>query len=832
MRRRRIVLERKKLDIKIKNNLLIEKNIAFIIPVTSRKRNYKDVYDTDFYKIFFQSFLKTCSSEYNYGFYLGYDHDDQFYLNNLEQMQAIDPRIKMIKVENLKNKVGKIWSILAQKAVTDNYDWLYQIGDDIEILDKNWENAFINKLLEMQLLGVVGPNDINTTRKLLTQSFVHFTHLLIFKSYYPSEINNWYIDDWISIALDQYHFNEYRVKNIGGCPRYDIDNQKNKYLKIATNDRKRFLNLKEFLKSKDIITFKTFKTNKLFIIDKKVYLFSPKALNYKYTIEGELNYGIVSRIAYMNNNISYMIDDTKFVFVENKKIIQNSIITEDDLIEHFVRDYRVYTRKHDVFKKSDYVVLTGNDKVLTNFFTNEAYKIGDFTLITVESDFFNLKKEWLELKNLKGWYTWNKPFSHPKLHALPIGLNKDRQLKSYLNYQNKNLKNKLLLINFSPETHIEREQLLKIAQKWDFATKGKKLPNANTTYFKSITENCNVKVDETNYEYFNYLSEFKFVLSPRGAGIDCHRTWEALYVNTIPIVRSDSIDELYKNLPILIINDWNEINEEFLNKKYEEISQKEFNKERLTLDYWLHKIENKNLRLITYGNNLYYDSKKRLIEEAIKFNVFDTVKDFGFEDLSDSFVQKYIKVLEQNRGGGYWIWKLDVIEQSLKNMIDGQILIYLDAGCSFNLKGKKRFNEYIELLKKSKYDILSFQMQKEIEKEYTTKEIFNCLNVDIDGKEANSGQFLGGVLIMKKGKHLRLLLDKYWEVLNKNMYLFTDKYNKNQEKYFKDNRHDQSVFSLIRKKYGSEVIIGDETWFDDFNSEKALKYPIHALRKK
>lgn len=845
LRRRRIVIERKKRGIKIKDNLNIGKNIAFIIPITSRKRDYKKVEDTDFYKIFYQSFLKTHSSNYQFSFYLGYDYDDKFYSNNVEQMEAIDTRIKMIEMFDLKGKVGQIWSKLARCAVDDGNDWLYQIGDDIEIIDKDWEDAFIKKLIEMELIGVVGPNDINTGRQLLTQSFVHLTHLLIYDTYYPPEINNWYIDDWISIASDQYHFYEFRVKNSGGSPRYSIDDQKDKYLAIANNDRKKFLALKEQIRGIKIECFKS-KKSKMFVINNILYLFSPKVIDYKYEVIGDLNYGIVSQIPYMNKNISFEIEKTVFKFKNfENQILKTNVLTEDDIADYFYeQNYKVLTRKRmniDKNAKTDYIVFTGVNKILKDFFEQEAHLIGKFTLITIESDFFEIKKEWLETKNLQGWYTWNKPFSHPKLFDLPIGLNRDRQINSYLNFNNLEDKNKLLLINFSPHTHEEREKVLEIAKKWDFATYSKRLPNHRTFRVKSISEGCDINVEETNYEYFNYLSQFKFVLSPRGTGIDCHRTWEALYVGnvgnggTIPIVRSDSIDCLYEDLPILIVNDWNEINEEFLLQKYEEITSKEYNMEKITLSYWLHKIENKNMRMITYGNNLYYDSKKRLVEEARNFGEFDMIKDFGPEDLSEDFKEKYRDVLMMPRGAGYWIWKLDIIEQSLKDMIDGQILIYLDAGCSFNVKGKKRFNQYIQMLKESNYDIISFQMKKEIEREYTTRQIFDALEIKKDGKKACSGQYIATVLIMKKGKHLRLLLDKMKEILEKDMYLFTDKYNQKQHEEnnrFKDNRHDQSVFSLIRKKYGSEVIVGDETWFDNFDSDEAMKYPIHALRKK
>ena len=71
------------------------------------------------------------------------------------------------------------------------------------------------------------------------------------------------------------------------------------------------------------------------------------------------------------------------------------------------------------------------------------------------------------------------------------------------------------------------------------------------------------------------------------------------------------------------------------------------------------------------------------------------------------------------------------------------------------------------------------------------------------------------------------------KILEDNLLLITDYYNKNnQNKEFINNRHDQSVFSIIRKIHGS-IVISDETYFKErFNSKIAQKFPFWATRKK
>jgi hypothetical protein len=78
-----------------------------------------------------------------------------------------------------------------------------------------------------------------------------------------------------------------------------------------------------------------------------------------------------------------------------------------------------------------------------------------------------------------------------------------------------------------------------------------------------------------------------FVLSPYGNGMDCHRTWEALCLGAIPVVRGHMFDDLYKDLPVLIVDNWRDVNEEVLIKTMQQVADGEFNYDKLTLTYWV-----------------------------------------------------------------------------------------------------------------------------------------------------------------------------------------------------------------------------------------------------
>lgn len=86
---------------------------------------------------------------------------------------------------------------------------------------------------------------------------------------------------------------------------------------------------------------------------------------------------------------------------------------------------------------------------------------------------------------------------------------------------------------------------------------------------------------------------FSFVLSPHGNGLDCHRTWEALVLGCIPVVKTSPIDKLFTGLPVLIVKSWTDVTEELLKKtviEFSELCQPGELHERLTLAYWNNKI--------------------------------------------------------------------------------------------------------------------------------------------------------------------------------------------------------------------------------------------------
>jgi len=158
-------------------------------------------------------------------------------------------------------------------------------------------------------------------------------------------------------------------------------------------------------------------------------------------------------------------------------------------------------------------------------------------------------------------------------------------------------------------------------------------------------------------------------------------------------------------------------------------------------------------------------------------------------------------VLNQPRGGGYWIWKSYIIADALSKLNDNDILLYTDAGCSFKKEGLPRLMEYAKMISpESGYSVLAMRLRDQTIKKWTTTAIFDEFKVPVDGDIANSKQILGGVQMYRKSKESIEVLNKLLEIAKTKPDLFTDKYNEESKKTnpdFVENRHDQSIFSII-----------------------------------
>lgn len=97
----------------------------------------------------------------------------------------------------------------------------------------------------------------------------------------------------------------------------------------------------------------------------------------------------------------------------------------------------------------------------------------------------------------------------------------------------------------------------------------------------------------TRRRYWKLKGEYAFSVCPPGNGLDTLRAWEDLILGCIVIVKTSPMDRLFDGLPVVIIKDWAEINEENFTKwleQYGDALENPSYRERLTLAHWMERI--------------------------------------------------------------------------------------------------------------------------------------------------------------------------------------------------------------------------------------------------
>ncbi len=93
-------------------------------------------------------------------------------------------------------------------------------------------------------------------------------------------------------------------------------------------------------------------------------------------------------------------------------------------------------------------------------------------------------------------------------------------------------------------------------------------------------------------QFFYDLPKYKFVISPEGNGVDCHRHYEAILAGCIPIIEDHvGIREKYEGCPVLYTNDYSEITHEYLLQKYTEMIDQEYDFSKLFMQSYSPEIQ-------------------------------------------------------------------------------------------------------------------------------------------------------------------------------------------------------------------------------------------------
>jgi hypothetical protein len=246
-----------------------------------------------------------------------------------------------------------------------------------------------------------------------------------------------------------------------------------------------------------------------------------------------------------------------------------------------------------------YICVSAIPYFVKNIFNNLNHKIilvtGDNDE-TIPSQIFTNEEfmSFIESDKIIHWFSQNCVLTtHPKLTQIPIGLDYHTMSREDHWWGNKStpLEQEVTLEGIKSSSAPFYERDIKAYSNFHFAMSskfGKHRKDAKLYIPEDVVFYEPIEIKRA--ESWTNQTKYAFVISPHGNGLDCHRTWEALSLGCIVIVKSSPLDLLYKDLPVLIVSDWSLIDQELLNKTVSEFKDKKFDYNKLTLKYWMNKI--------------------------------------------------------------------------------------------------------------------------------------------------------------------------------------------------------------------------------------------------
>lgn len=217
------------------------------------------------------------------------------------------------------------------------------------------------------------------------------------------------------------------------------------------------------------------------------------------------------------------------------------------------------------------------------------------------------------------------------------------------------------------------------------------------------------------------------------------------------------------------------------------------------------------------GGDNFIAARKRIAREAVETRQFDDVFDCGWEDVSEEMRRSPLR--SYKRGCGYWSWKPDLIYSKLQALDDGDVLVYSDSGNVVH-RSRRQWRKFFNLFQSHdcvfrRISSCGFHWQRRELHEYFAKEIRPermirmCFN------------FEGSVMAFKKTPFSMQLVREWRDFVLEHPEWVRD-VEGDEVRYqlpgFVENRHDQSVLTLLVYKYLSR---------DGFNNKIISLWEFH-----
>lgn len=209
------------------------------------------------------------------------------------------------------------------------------------------------------------------------------------------------------------------------------------------------------------------------------------------------------------------------------------------------------------------------------------------------------------------------------------------------------------------------------------------------------------------------------------------------------------------------------------------------------------------VNFITFGSGHFVcGASKRLIDQANCTGLFDTLTLFTHDSLrkDSEFWTKHGEFIENNkRGYGYWLWKPYIIKKTMESLNDGDRLLYLDSGCEISTRKKNALKYYIENIVDHELMISASCHSEGADYKWTKMDLIKYINPS--EQDLCHDQRQAGATLFYVCEITRRFVNEWYEIAQ--IYNFIDDSPSVAPNHpdFREHRHDQSIFSLLSKKY-------------------------------
>ncbi|KKS77409.1 MAG: hypothetical protein UV51_C0007G0007 [Candidatus Woesebacteria bacterium GW2011_GWC1_42_9] len=207
------------------------------------------------------------------------------------------------------------------------------------------------------------------------------------------------------------------------------------------------------------------------------------------------------------------------------------------------------------------------------------------------------------------------------------------------------------------------------------------------------------------------------------------------------------------------------------------------------------------LYLCNYSDENYRANQQIQIERAVATGDFDLIIPFQREWLvTTDFYKGNRDILDRERLAGYGLWKPYICLEALKQMDEGDILLYMDCG-DIPHKGIRNF--VFENIGSHDFIFITTSLPQ---KNWTRRDTFVYMGCDSE-RYWNCQQMEDGVIAIRKSDHSFRFLEE-WLFYCKDKRIITDERNVcglPNLPGFVDNRFDQSIVSNLVERYKINV---------------------------